>query len=62
MPPAEHKNGGFEFQNRRMGKIFEHGKGPAQQRFFSFLPLGRWDVILININIKIYMSLTVMSV
>ena len=37
MPPTEHKNGGFEFQNRRIGKIFEHGKRlcPAAVFFFS---------------------------
>ena len=41
MPPAEHKNGGFECSKPRIGKIFEHGERPLPSSGFFFSAAGQ---------------------
>ena len=41
VPPVDIKMAALNNQNRRMEQNIGMGNRPAQQRFFSFLPLGR---------------------
>ncbi len=41
VPPVDIKMAALNNQNRRWKERLDMGNRPAQQRFFSFLPLGR---------------------